>query len=176
MRLDRRMSIGRSRIASASTPMGTSELAATEFGPSYRRATVIQASLTALGCLAAVVAWVEGEGVFASILDDDKGGRSQIAPVQNGISTKQFYWPKTRVLMTGFLSTDGVGEIEDFMPTRSRPFLGCDQHARGRSSLDGNTPARRTARSATHVYGGQHDHRPSHQNSALRCPHVVCRE
>jgi hypothetical protein len=35
------------------------ELAATEFGPSYRRATTMQASLAALGLIAAVVAWVQ---------------------------------------------------------------------------------------------------------------------
>ena len=36
------------------------ELAATEFGPSYRRATLLQASLAALGFSAAVTAWVQG--------------------------------------------------------------------------------------------------------------------
>ena len=38
-------------------------LAATEFGPSYRRATVMQASLAALGLVAAVAAWAQGRGV-----------------------------------------------------------------------------------------------------------------
>jgi len=33
------------------------ELAATVFGPSYRRATVMQASLAALGFVSALVAW-----------------------------------------------------------------------------------------------------------------------
>ena len=36
------------------------ELAATEFGPSCRRATILQASLAALGLLAGVTAWVQG--------------------------------------------------------------------------------------------------------------------
>lgn len=36
------------------------ELAATEFGPSYRRATLMQASLAALGLLAAITAWAQG--------------------------------------------------------------------------------------------------------------------
>jgi hypothetical protein len=31
-----------------------------EFGPSYRRAAVMQASLAAVGCLAGVVDWVQG--------------------------------------------------------------------------------------------------------------------
>jgi uncharacterized membrane protein len=35
-------------------------LAATEFGPSYRRATIMQASLAAIGLVAAFGAWVEG--------------------------------------------------------------------------------------------------------------------
>jgi uncharacterized membrane protein len=39
------------------------ELAATEFGPSYRRATLMQASLAAAGLLAALVAWAQGRGV-----------------------------------------------------------------------------------------------------------------
>jgi uncharacterized membrane protein len=39
------------------------DLAATEFGPSYRRATLMQASLAAVGLLAALVAWAQGRGV-----------------------------------------------------------------------------------------------------------------
>lgn len=38
------------------------ELAATEFGPSYRRATLMQALLAAVGLIAAVVAWAQGRG------------------------------------------------------------------------------------------------------------------
>lgn len=37
-------------------------LAATEFGPSYRRATLMQASLAAVGLLAAITAWAQGRG------------------------------------------------------------------------------------------------------------------
>src|SRR5260370_22181867 len=35
-------------------------LAVTEFAPSYKRATVMQASLAALGTLAAIAAWLQG--------------------------------------------------------------------------------------------------------------------
>jgi hypothetical protein len=38
------------------------ELAATEFGPSYRRGAVMQASLAAAGLLAALAAWAHGRG------------------------------------------------------------------------------------------------------------------
>jgi hypothetical protein len=39
------------------------ELAVTEFGPSYRRATVMQASLAAGGLIAACLAWAQGRGL-----------------------------------------------------------------------------------------------------------------
>lgn len=58
----------------------------------------------------------DSPSVFAAILDDQKGGRFEIAPEENGIPTKQFYWPETNVLVTRFLSPDGVGELIDFMP------------------------------------------------------------
>ncbi|MEX2222687.1 MAG: DUF1772 domain-containing protein [Candidatus Rokuibacteriota bacterium] len=39
---------------------GGTPLALAEFGPSYRRASVMQASLAVVGCLAAVAAWAQG--------------------------------------------------------------------------------------------------------------------
>lgn len=58
----------------------------------------------------------DSPSVFAAILDDQKGGRFEIAPQGEGTRTKQFYWPETNVLVTRFLSPDGVGEVIDFMP------------------------------------------------------------
>jgi hypothetical protein len=43
------------------------ELAATEFGPSYRRAALMQASLAAAGLVAAMVTWVQGHGLAVLI-------------------------------------------------------------------------------------------------------------
>ena len=43
------------------------ELAATEFGPSYRRATLMQASLAAVGLAAALVAWIQGRGLLVLV-------------------------------------------------------------------------------------------------------------
>jgi hypothetical protein len=40
------------------------EIAATEFGPSYRRATVMQATCAALGLLSSVAAWLAGASVW----------------------------------------------------------------------------------------------------------------
>ncbi len=60
----------------------------------------------------------DAPSVFAAILDDQKGGYFKIAPAAgNGdITCKQMYWPETNVLVTRFLSPDGVGEVIDFMP------------------------------------------------------------
>jgi GH15 family glucan-1,4-alpha-glucosidase len=58
----------------------------------------------------------DSPSVFAALLDDRKGGRFEIVPLDDGTATKQLYWPETNVLVTRFLSPDGVGEIEDFMP------------------------------------------------------------
>ena len=61
--------------------------------------------------------YFDSPSVFGAILDDRKGGRFKIAPVdKDGLLSKQFYWPDTNVLATRFFSSDGVGELLDFMP------------------------------------------------------------
>jgi GH15 family glucan-1,4-alpha-glucosidase len=61
----------------------------------------------------------DSPSVFASLLDDAKGGHFRIAPTLEGAACKQLYWPDTNVLVTRFLSTEGVGEIANFMPIES---------------------------------------------------------
>jgi len=58
----------------------------------------------------------DAPSLFAGILDDEKGGRFQIAPVEEDYTSKQFYWPDTNVLITRFLTGKGVCEVTDFMP------------------------------------------------------------
>ena len=58
----------------------------------------------------------DSPSVFCAILDDTKGGRFQIIPTSNDVTTKQLYWPDTNVLVTRFLSPEGVAEVVDFMP------------------------------------------------------------
>ena len=58
----------------------------------------------------------DSPSVFGSILDDKKGGHFRIYPKNDRITHKQFYWPETNVLITRFLSPDGVADIVDFMP------------------------------------------------------------
>ena len=54
--------------------------------------------------------------MFGAILDENRGGYFKIAPTSDGITQKQLYWPQTNVLVTRFLSPDGVAEVTDFMP------------------------------------------------------------
>ncbi|MBP6657267.1 MAG: glycoside hydrolase family 15 protein [Bacteroidia bacterium] len=54
--------------------------------------------------------------IFAALLDDKKGGRFEIRPQFGEMKTKQLYLPDTNVLLTRFLSAEGVSEITDFMP------------------------------------------------------------
>jgi GH15 family glucan-1,4-alpha-glucosidase len=59
----------------------------------------------------------DSPSIFASILDDRKGGHFRISPtISDGIVCKQLYWPETNVLVTRFLSEEGVAEIIDYMP------------------------------------------------------------
>jgi GH15 family glucan-1,4-alpha-glucosidase len=58
----------------------------------------------------------DSPSVFAAILDDEKGGRFQIAPLDDAVTRKQFYWPETNVLVTRFLAPHGAAELTDFMP------------------------------------------------------------
>lgn len=61
----------------------------------------------------------DSPSLFAAILDDKKGGYFQIKPVEGNFKNKQFYWPDTNVLVSRFLSVDGVVEITDYMPVGS---------------------------------------------------------
>src|SRR5579884_1135270 len=58
----------------------------------------------------------DSPSVFGAILDDQKGGRCQIAPKAGDVVYKQFYWPETNILVTRFFSQEGVGEVTDYMP------------------------------------------------------------
>jgi GH15 family glucan-1,4-alpha-glucosidase len=74
----------------------------------------------------------DSPSVFGAILDENEGGRFKIAPTRSDVSNvrhKQFYWPDTNVLVSRFLSPDGVGEVMDYMP------VGSDLEGHGRHQL-----------------------------------------
>jgi len=69
----------------------------------------------------------DSPSVFASLLDADRGGRFRIAPDHVNYVTKQLYFPDTAILITRFMTPDGVGEVVDFMPVDD-PELATDNH------------------------------------------------
>lgn len=54
--------------------------------------------------------------VFVGLLDSQKGGNFKITPQLNDSGHKQLYLPDTNILLTRFLSYEGLVEITDFMP------------------------------------------------------------
>ncbi len=58
----------------------------------------------------------DSPSVFASLLDSERGGHFKIAPTGTDYVTKQLYFPETAMLITRFMTPEGVGEVTDFMP------------------------------------------------------------
>jgi GH15 family glucan-1,4-alpha-glucosidase len=54
--------------------------------------------------------------IFAALLDQARGGRFCISPIMGECQQKQLYLPDSNVLVTRFLSEEGVAEVSDFMP------------------------------------------------------------
>jgi GH15 family glucan-1,4-alpha-glucosidase len=68
----------------------------------------------------------DSPSVFASLLDANRGGYYKIAPDRDDYVSKQLYFPDTAILITRFLTPDGVGEVHDFMPVIEGPAT--DRH------------------------------------------------
>ena len=59
--------------------------------------------------------------IFAALLDHEKGGRFSIRPSMKDVEYKQLYLPDTNVLLSRFLSGEGLSEVSDFMPVAFYP-------------------------------------------------------
>jgi len=69
----------------------------------------------------------DSPSVFAALLDHDGGGYMRLAPEHPEGTWKQLYYPDTAILVTRFMSPDGVGEVVDFMPP-DRTRTATDRH------------------------------------------------
>jgi GH15 family glucan-1,4-alpha-glucosidase len=58
----------------------------------------------------------DSPSVFGSLLDAERGGFYRIAPDRDDYVVRQLYLPDTAILVTRFMTPDGVGEVHDFMP------------------------------------------------------------
>jgi len=58
----------------------------------------------------------DSPSVFGCLLDAERGGFYRIAPDRDDYVSRQLYLPDTAILVTRFMTPDGVGEVHDFMP------------------------------------------------------------
>ncbi|MEU9993884.1 glycoside hydrolase family 15 protein [Streptomyces sp. NPDC050848] len=70
----------------------------------------------------------DSPSIFAALLDQERGGHFTIAPARDDVTVRQLYLPDTAVLITRFLTPEGVGEVVDFMPVDERPDVATDRH------------------------------------------------
>ena len=61
----------------------------------------------------------DSPSIFLRLLDHEKGGYFCLAPVLEDARQKQLYIPDTNILLSRFLSDDGVAEVSDFMPVEA---------------------------------------------------------
>ncbi|KQR52413.1 glucoamylase [Leifsonia sp. Leaf336] len=59
--------------------------------------------------------------MFAALLDREMGGYFRIHALADDVRIRQMYFPQTAVLITRFMSSQGVGEVIDFMPVADEP-------------------------------------------------------
>ncbi|MGF6569184.1 GH15 family glucan-1,4-alpha-glucosidase [Paraburkholderia sp. GAS333] len=59
---------------------------------------------------------IDSPAIFAGLLEPSQGGAFSIAPENDAANVKQMYMPDTNVLLTRFMTGEGVCELMDFMP------------------------------------------------------------
>ncbi|WP_411102980.1 glycoside hydrolase family 15 protein [Streptomyces sp. cmx-4-9] len=69
----------------------------------------------------------DAPSVFAGLLDHERGGHFAVTADAPEVTTRQLYLADTAVLITRFLTPEGVGEVVDFMPVRD-PHTVTDRH------------------------------------------------
>ena len=72
----------------------------------------------------------DSPSVFGSLLDAGRGGAWTVEPVDGDVTTRQFYLPDSNVLVTRYLSEDGVAEAR----RRREPSSNAERFRLGRRS------------------------------------------
>ena len=127
-----------------------------------------------------VVDWMaaprfDSPSVFAALLDHAGGGYFRISPeLSQETSCKQLYYPDTAVLVTRFMSPDGVGEVIDWMPpnTSTTPT---DRHTliRGVRAVRGTVRFTLECRPRFDYGRAQHDLDLRPEGAAFRAPGIT---
>ncbi|WP_327006395.1 glycoside hydrolase family 15 protein [Dactylosporangium sp. NBC_01737] len=69
----------------------------------------------------------DSPSLFGSLLDASRGGFCRLRPERDDFVTRQLYLPGTAILITRFMSPEGVGELLDFMPVTGE--VAADRHS-----------------------------------------------
>jgi GH15 family glucan-1,4-alpha-glucosidase len=120
-------------VTSAYPAEHTPEAQATSSPPIAEHALIGDLQTAALVATDGTIDWYccprfDSPSVFARILDGRRGGYFRVAPEHEGYVVKQLYFPDTAVLITRFMSEEGVAEIIDFMPIADNPTVATDRH------------------------------------------------
>jgi len=99
----------------------------------------------------------DGPSVFGRLLDAENGGHFQIKLRADTMTTKQFYWPETNVLVSRFLSPRGVVEVQDFMPVGAERAEGAPELVRRVRVSRGASALRLVCRPAFDYARADHD-------------------
>ncbi len=110
-----------SDLATIQAPVGAALRLPTSYAPIADHGVIGDLHTAALVGADGTIDWYccptfDSPSVFGAILDKERGGYYRIAPAREGSSRKQLYFPDTNVLITRFLSPEGVGELQGFMP------------------------------------------------------------
>lgn len=115
----------------------------------------------------------DSPSVFGALLDAEKGGFFRIEPTSmDGITCKQLYLPESNLLLTRFLSEDGVGEVTDFMPIKQ---VGTAEHGhqiiRSVAIVHGSLSFTLVCRPAFHYARAPHHLEVSEQGARFQSRH-----
>src|SRR6476619_4304381 len=58
----------------------------------------------------------DSPSIFCSLLDYRKGVSFKLSPSLKEVNHRQLYMPDSNILLTRFLSSEGIAEVSDFMP------------------------------------------------------------
>ncbi|GAA1082341.1 glycoside hydrolase family 15 protein [Kitasatospora arboriphila] len=118
---------------------------------------------------------VDSPSIFAALLDHDKGGHFHIGPDATDVTYRQLYYPDTAVLVTRFMSPDGVGELIDWMPpnTSGSPT---DRHTviRGIRAVRGTVTFNLDCRPRFDYGRAKHELRLDDRYAAFHAPGIAC--
>ncbi|HEY9368045.1 glycoside hydrolase family 15 protein [Streptomyces sp.] len=115
----------------------------------------------------------DSPGIFSALLDHDRGGYFRLSVDAPDVTVKQLYYPDTALLVTRFMSPDGVGELLDWMPP-DRSAHASDQHTilRIMRCTRGNVRFTLECRPRFGFGGNPHETRVEGRTATFRAPDV----